>query len=137
MKALTAQLEEDDDRADLTPMIDCVFLLLMFFILTATFVEDTFFPIEMPQAKRASLRTPADAAVLEVTTKGEMAINRKYMRSKRVSYMTLAKMKKQKKLKTLIIKADKSTPYEHIAWVMDAMQALNIQEFSFAVRGPN
>jgi len=68
MKRLTEVLEDGQDRADITPLIDVIFMLLLFFIITTTFAEDTFFPIELPKAERApDVRTPADTAVVEIT----------------------------------------------------------------------
>ena len=57
MKGLTDQLGEGSDQADLTPMIDCVFLLLLFFIVTSSLSEETnLFKIEMPKAAHSEIR---------------------------------------------------------------------------------
>lgn len=49
-------LEEDSGEGgiDLSPLIDCVFILLIFFIVTTTFVEETGVEVDKPQAASAS-----------------------------------------------------------------------------------
>jgi len=134
MASLSEQIEQYEDRSDLTPLIDVVFLLLLFFVLTTTFADETFFPIEMPTAERAVVRTLDDAAVLEITADGQMALDRAYVRSRRALHEELERRTEANTLRTLIVKADRKTHYENVVWVMDVMQALEIDEFSFAVR---
>ncbi len=46
--------EEDDNAIDISPLIDCIFILLIFFIVTTTFVEETGIEVDKPQAASAS-----------------------------------------------------------------------------------
>ena len=56
--------EEEGEGINMSPMIDCVFILLIFFIVTTTFVEETGVEVDKPQA--------ASAARLEKTSDPEI-----------------------------------------------------------------
>lgn len=46
--------EEEDAAIDMSPLIDCIFILLIFFIVTTTFVEETGVEVDKPQAASAA-----------------------------------------------------------------------------------
>lgn len=46
--------EEEEASIDMSPLIDCIFILLIFFIVTTTFVEETGIEVDKPQAASAS-----------------------------------------------------------------------------------
>jgi biopolymer transport protein ExbD len=56
---------------DMSPMIDCVFILLIFFIVTTTFVEESGVEVDKPQAA-SSLRLEKTSILLAVTAKGQV-----------------------------------------------------------------
>ncbi len=56
---------------DMSPMIDCVFILLIFFIVTTTFVEETGVEVDKPQAASA-VRLEKTSILLALTAKGEV-----------------------------------------------------------------
>ena len=61
---------------NLAPLIDCVFLLLIFFLLTSSFVERGFFKVELPEARAAS-REDRSGTVITLTREGELFFNGK------------------------------------------------------------
>jgi biopolymer transport protein ExbD len=56
---------------DMSPMIDCVFILLIFFIVTTSFVEETGVEVDKPQAASA-VRLEKTSILLALTSKGEV-----------------------------------------------------------------
>jgi len=64
---------EDDGEAgiDMSPLIDCVFILLIFFIVTTTFVEETGVEVDKPQAASAA-RLEKTSILIALTSKGEI-----------------------------------------------------------------
>ncbi len=56
---------------DMSPMIDCVFILLIFFIVTTTFVEETGVEVDRPQAASA-VQLEKTSILIAVTAKGEV-----------------------------------------------------------------
>jgi biopolymer transport protein ExbD len=63
--------ESGEGGIDLSPMIDCVFILQIFFIVTTTFVEETGIEVDKPQAASAS-RLEKTSVLIALTAKGEV-----------------------------------------------------------------
>jgi biopolymer transport protein ExbD len=63
--------DDNDDAGgiDMSPLIDCVFILLIFFIVTTTFVEETGVEVDKPQAASAS-QLEKESILLAVTSAG-------------------------------------------------------------------
>jgi biopolymer transport protein ExbD len=56
---------------DLSPMIDCVFILLIFFIVTTTFVEETGVEVDKPQAA-AAVQLEKTSILIAITAQGQI-----------------------------------------------------------------
>ncbi|MGQ0552971.1 MAG: ExbD/TolR family protein [Planctomycetota bacterium] len=63
--------DSSEGGIDLSPMIDCVFILLIFFIVTTTFVEETGVEVDKPQAASA-VRLEKTSILIALTDKGEV-----------------------------------------------------------------
>ncbi len=136
MKGLSEQLEELDDRADMTPMIDCVFLLLLFFIVTATFSDETLFKVELPQAESPLVRQPSEVIQVTVNEEGLYSLgDRAVPEDKLLS--SLKAIHERNGIKSIIIKADKRCDYEKVVKIVDIANTLRIDEFSLAVKVEN
>lgn len=65
---------DSDDAAagiDISPLIDCIFILLLFFIVTTTFVEETGVEVDKPQAA-SSVKLDKNSILLAITPAGEI-----------------------------------------------------------------
>ena len=65
------QGDDSEQGIDISPLIDCVFILLIFFIVTTTFVEETGVEVDKPQAA-ASVRLEKNSILLAITANGEV-----------------------------------------------------------------
>jgi len=63
--------EGSEAGIDMSPLIDCVFILLIFFIVTTTFVEETGVEVDKPQAASA-VRLEKTSILIALTGKGEV-----------------------------------------------------------------
>ena len=63
--------EETESAIDISPLIDCVFILLIFFIVTTVFVEETGVDVERPEAA-ASSQLDKNSILLAITPDGEI-----------------------------------------------------------------
>ena len=61
----------NDAGIDISPLMDCVFILLIFFIVTTTFVEETGIEVDRPQAA-SSVQLEKNSILLAVTESGEV-----------------------------------------------------------------
>ena len=129
-KTLTERMDDSDDRPDITPLIDVIFMLLLFFIITTTFAEDTFFPIVLPTAREAIVRTMADTAVVEISREGQFAVNKQFVADERQLYRSLKSLKEAGTAKSVVIKADQDASARHVVAVLDMLSGLSINEFA-------
>lgn len=67
----SADDDSSDASIDMSPMIDCVFILLIFFIVTTTFVEETGIEVDKPQAA-SSQQLESNSILLALTTDGDV-----------------------------------------------------------------
>ena len=66
-----SQADEMDVGIDMSPLIDCVFILLIFFIVTTVFVEETGVEVDKPQAATAS-QLEKNSILIALTEKDEV-----------------------------------------------------------------
>jgi biopolymer transport protein ExbD len=126
--------EEDSFAFDMTPMIDVVFLLLIFFMVSTVFVDfSRKMDINLPTSKSSAL--DESTKTLEV----EMSKDKKiFLAGKPLTLLgletTLAKMELKDKKPSAIIRADKSLPYGDVIQVMGLLQKKGIPDISVAVK---
>ena len=125
--------EEEDFRFDMTPMIDVVFLLIIFFMVSTAFVDFSHrMDISLPTSKASVLDETPQVLVIEMTLSKLMFLN-----GVKVTQTELEdKLEKTSKVKqpTAIIKADKGLPYGEVVAVMGALQSAEIRDISVAVK---
>ena len=66
---------EEETEIELSPMIDCIFILLIFFIVTTVFVEEKGFQVDKPDAAALPSQEETDNIVLEITAQNEIRID--------------------------------------------------------------
>jgi biopolymer transport protein ExbD len=137
LKGLTEQLGLSDDRADLTPLIDCVFLLLLFFIVTAVFVDESnLFRVELQQAAHSETRKLEDVVVVWISQSGQYALDQTHVPDDQL-WTTLKALHEKKPIRTLVIKGDYRSPLGKTLIVMDIAKALGVEEILPAVQKQN
>jgi len=124
--------EEPD--VNLTPLIDVVFLLLIFFMVSTTFTREAELTIDLPEASAKAV--PKKEQVLEITinAQGEYFVNQQ--RVVNTSAETLKRALKQavgaRKDPPLVISADGKAPHQSVITAMDAARQLGIVRLTFA-----
>lgn len=106
-------------RPDMTPLIDCVFLLLVFFLVTSVFKQDeSVLKLILPETQTETKRDTPEGLYIELS-ETELAFNGQRgtpdeLREKVASV--------QNKKSPVAIKIDKGTTYERIAVILDILQ---------------
>ena len=127
--------EEDEDNfaLDLTPLIDVVFLLLIFFMVSTVFVDfRRQMDISLPSSKKSVPDEIPKPIKLEITFDKQIFLNGKKIHRDRLE-QTLAKIDLSKK-NAAIIRADKHLPYGEVIKVMGILQSAQVLDISVAVK---
>ena len=121
----------------LTPMIDVVFLLLIFFMVTTTFSKETVIKVQLPQAEGLEAERHAQEQVLMVTIDktGQYFINDKALNDRSLSSLTkkLTALSSNKKI-PLIINADANAPVQAAINVLDVASKIGFNNITFATQ---
>ncbi|MCA8977309.1 MAG: biopolymer transporter ExbD [Planctomycetes bacterium] len=113
----------------MSPMIDCVFILLIFFIVTTTFVEETGVEVDKPQAASAS-DLEKTSIFLAITAKGEVVHAGRPIAIAGVQ--PLVKREMQKEPVPVIIQVDRNAPAGLLVRVLDEAKLGGAQKTSIA-----
>lgn len=117
-------------QMDMTPMIDVVFQLLIFFMVTTVFAVQSGLKVDLPQAATSDAPPEKDLSI-SISEKGEMDLNG--------TPVTLDNLEEQLRVqkdifgsKVLIIKADKKSLHGIVVDVMDAAKVVGIDQLAIA-----
>jgi biopolymer transport protein ExbD len=120
-----------DGGIDMSPMIDCVFILLIFFIVTTTFVEETGVEVDKPQAASAA-QLEKNSVLFALTAKGEVMFDGKEVGMGGVRPIVARKMLKEKV--PVIVQVDAAAPAGLLTRVIDEAKLGNAPKVSIATR---
>ncbi|MGE4490456.1 MAG: ExbD/TolR family protein [Kiritimatiellales bacterium] len=125
--------EGSDAGVDISPLIDCVFILLIFFIVTTTFVEETGVEVDKPQAA-SSVQLEKNSILLALTEKGEVVYGGREIGISGVQ--PLVKRMLQKEDIPVIIQADAAAQSGLLVRVIDEAKLAGAVKVSLASRKP-
>ncbi|MBI2178607.1 MAG: biopolymer transporter ExbD [Candidatus Tectomicrobia bacterium] len=128
------QKQEEDYSLQLISMTDLVFLLLIFFMVTTSFVDFTRrLDIELPESKQSAQAEQKQDFLVEVGVEKDIRLNGRAI--------TLAELERRLKAgaggpgrRTLTIKADKRLDYGFVVQIMGTSFAAGIRDISVAVK---
>jgi len=115
---------------DLTPLIDMVFLLLIFFLLTS-FLTRPIIPVVLPEAEIAELSKDQDISVT-VRRDGSLLLNSEEISDEKLA-RTLKRLYTYRQSRELIIQSDKEVPFGRVVEVMDISKKSGARTISFLV----
>ncbi|MBL8726539.1 MAG: biopolymer transporter ExbD [Planctomycetes bacterium] len=115
----------------MSPMIDCVFILLIFFIVTTTFVDETGVEVDKPQAASAS-RLEKTSILLALTAKGEVVYGGREIGIAGVQ--PLVRRMLQKEAVPVIVQADSQAPSGLLVRVIDEAKLGGAPKVSLATQ---
>jgi len=127
------QLKEEVS-VNLTPLIDVVFLLLIFFMVTTTFTRDTNLLINLPEASGEVMDVAPDQIEVMVAQNGSYAVNGRGLVNSQLSTLmdAIEEMSVGDRSLPVIITADANTSYQSVVTVMDAVAQLGFSQLNIA-----
>jgi biopolymer transport protein ExbD len=119
-------------EVNLTPLIDVVFLLLIFFMVSTTFTKETHLLIDLPKASSPSNRAVNLQVEILITREGNFSINGEALinREQRTLRAAIYKVTKGDTAIPMVIAADSATPHQSVVTAMDVAGQLGFSRLS-------
>jgi len=118
---------------ELTPLIDCIFQLLIFFLLTASFITTPNLGVELPKASAKASTTQQRDLIVVVTRKGEIQYE-----GSNVSFDQLLKrlqgVYKERPGARVLIQADRKAYHGEVVKVMDVAKSIGFRRLGVAIQ---
>jgi biopolymer transport protein ExbD len=121
---------------NLTPLIDVVFLLLIFFMVSTTFERESELGIELPKADSKAEPTSKAHLDVGVDAKGHFFVNAKPLVNTQRETLLQAIRKEigDGQKPPVVVSADGNAPHQSVMLVLDVAQELNLVKLRFATR---
>ena len=129
-RMLSSDDAEQEAAVDITPMLDVVFIMLIFFIVTATFVKESGIDVNRPQAATAVVKEKANILVA-IDAHNKIWINRREVDVRSVR-ANIERLHAENPKGTVVIQADKDSRNELLVQVMDASRLAGVYEIALA-----
>ncbi|MDG1122073.1 MAG: biopolymer transporter ExbD [Glaciecola sp.] len=127
-------IDEEEATIDMTPMLDVVFIMLIFFIVTASFVKEAGIDVNRPDAATAVKKDRANI-LIAISDTGEIWINKRRI-DERAVQANIERLYAENPQGSVVIQADKKATTEVLIKVMDASRSAGVYDVSIAAQEP-
>jgi len=130
--------KEESVEVNLTPLIDVVFLLLIFFMVTTTFDRHARLKVSLPESSVKTTQQKEEPLVLSIDAKGNYFLNDRQIVNQQLDTLKQALQKvigqtnQDYKDVALVLRADANTPHQSVVRAMDAASQLGMTRLSIA-----
>ena len=121
--------EDDNTEINLSPMIDCVFILLIFFIVTTVFIEEKGLQVNKPDAAAPSSAEESENVVLQITAGNKVLLDEREVSLAEVTANVKARVKDAET--PVVIRAPEKADHGTFVGVWDAAKRGGAQALSF------
>lgn len=122
--------DEQQADIDMTPMLDIVFIMLIFFIVTTSFVKESGIDVNRPTAQTAT-RQEQGHIIVAIKANGDVWINKRQVDIRAVR-ANVARLHAENPLGSVVIAADKNTTVDRLTQVMDQIRLAGITNAAIA-----
>lgn len=126
--------QEEESGVDLTPMLDVTFIMLIFFIVTASFIKEAGVDVNKPSAVTATKQDRANILVA-ITADDQIWINRRPVDVRSVR-ANIERLHAESPQGSLVIQADRKSTNEKLVAVMDAARQAGVESIAIAATEP-
>lgn len=123
---------EEDAGIDLTPMLDVVFIMLIFFIVTTSFVKESGIQVNRPSATTAEKKERANI-LIAISESGEVWIQKRRVDIRSVR-ANVERLHAESPEGTVVIQADKASKNGLLVQVMDQVRSAGVNSISLAAK---
>jgi biopolymer transport protein ExbD len=122
--------DEEEDAVNLTPMLDVVFIMLIFFIVTASFVKEAGIDVNRPSAATAERKEKGNILVA-ISENNQIWIDRRQV-DPRALRANIERMHAENPNAAVVIQADEESKNKLLVQVMDAARMAGVKNVSIA-----
>ena len=122
---------KEDIRVDITPLIDVVFILLLFFIVTTTFVVAPGITVELPKSKSVEIKREKKELRVVITKEKQIFLNARKITLPELS-RELLKYAKVNKDAVVILQADENVNHGTVVTIMDTAKSAGLHRLAIA-----
>jgi biopolymer transport protein ExbD len=115
---------------DMTPMLDIVFIMLIFFIVTSSFVKESGIDVNRPTAQTATRKEQGNI-IVAIKPNGDVWIDKRLVDIRAVR-ANVARLHAEQPLGSVVIAVDKETKVKDLTQVMDQIRLAGIMNASIA-----
>jgi biopolymer transport protein ExbD len=128
---------EEDVNINLTPLIDVVFLLLIFFMVSTTFDTTSQLKINLPEASQDQSVVPPQKLNLMIDSKGNFFLNSRELTNNKSATLKAALERTMDGNKLpIVIQSDADSPVQSLVTAMDVVGQLGLSQVSIATTRP-
>ena len=124
--------DEEETAIDITPMLDVVFIMLIFFIVTATFVKESGIEVNRPDALTAQKQEKANI-LIAIDENNDVWIDRRLVDLRAVR-PNIQRLHSENPQGSVVIQADKASNTDTLIKVMDASRSAGVYNISIAAQ---
>ncbi|TNC82716.1 MAG: biopolymer transporter ExbD [Oleiphilus sp.] len=126
----------EEVSVNLTPLIDVVFLLLIFFMVSTTFTKESHLEIDLPQSSAEPAKPSVKEIEVIINAEGEYSVNERPLVNNQEETLKKAieKLSAGDNKLPFIITADAKTAHEHVVLVMDVAGQLGFVQLSITTQ---
>lgn len=126
------QQQEEESEINLTPMLDVVFIMLIFFIVTASFVKESGIDVNRPDAPTAVKKESANI-LIAISANNEIWIDRRRIDPRSVR-ANIERLHAENPQGSVVIQADQESNTRTLVQVMDAARAAGVFNVALAAK---
>jgi biopolymer transport protein ExbD len=126
--------DSDEPEVNLTPLIDVVFLLLIFFMVSTTFEHQSRIQIELPEATAEATKPDDESLEIIIDAQGRFFLGDQQVVNTELKTLkgAISKVVGEREGLPVIIRADGKTPHQAVITALDATSQLGLTRISLA-----
>jgi biopolymer transport protein ExbD len=130
--------DSDDPEITMIPLIDVILVLLIFFMATATFDQNSRMKVQLPEASSQESPQVVHPLTLQIDAEGRYFVNNSEVLNSRIDTLKAAihQLGGDPETQSVVLRADARTEHQSVVTAMDALAQLGYRNLSIAtVRG--
>ena len=124
------QLPDDDSDFDMTPMLDVVFIMLIFFIVTSSFVKESGIDINRPEASTATIKEQGNI-LIAISASNDVWIDKRKIDARAVR-ANVERLHAENPQGAVVIQADKGSRNGVLVQVLDQVRLAGVSNVALA-----